>query len=134
VAISHQRRVGVDVQQRFASTDAVALATRFFPPHEARYVARARDDRGRVDRLTRLWTRKEAVVKAAGGRLWPNLRMPVHGHDVVECVEPPGPYRVADVAAPAGYSIAVALAGAEPDTVLAQACTPGSGDTMDQSR
>jgi 4'-phosphopantetheinyl transferase len=97
----------------------VGLSARFFPPEEAGYVAAGRDASAREDRFAHLWARKEAVVKAAGGRLWPNLTIPVHRRDVVSCAEPPGAHRVADVAAPAGYRAAVALAGAEPFTVRA---------------
>jgi 4'-phosphopantetheinyl transferase len=117
VATHAARPVGVDIQQQFSSANAVALATRFFAPAEACYVAQAPDEASRADRLTWLWTRKEAVVKAAGGQMWSNLRMPVHGRDVVECIEPPGPHRVTDVAAPEGFRIAVAVGGTEPHTV-----------------
>ena len=114
VAISTGRPVGVDIQHLVPGLDAVALSARFFPPDEAAYVAAGRDASARADRFTHLWARKEAVVKAAGGRLWPNLRIAVRGRDVVSCAEPPGPHRVADVPAPAGFRAAVALAGAAP--------------------
>ena len=56
------------------SLDTIGLSARFFPPDEAAYVEAAPDARTRADRFAHLWARKEAVVKAAGGRLWPNLR------------------------------------------------------------
>lgn len=113
VATSPAQPVGVDIQQHVRG-DVAAMATRFFAPEEARYVVAAPDDDSGVDRFTRLWTRKEAVVKAAGTRLWPNLGMPVHRHDVVQCVAPRGPHRVTDLVAPQGSRLAVALPGAEP--------------------
>ena len=90
------------------------MSTRFYPPAEATYVATGRDASARADRFMRLWSRKEAAVKAAGGRLWPNLGIAVLGCDVVSCAEPPGAHQVADVPAPAGFWAAVALAGAAP--------------------
>jgi 4'-phosphopantetheinyl transferase len=114
VAISAGRPAGVDVQHLVPGLEAVGLSARFFPPDEARYVAAGRDASTRADRFTELWARKEAVVKAAAGRLWPNLGIAVRGRDVVGCVEPAGAHRVADVAAPAGFRAAVALAGAAP--------------------
>jgi 4'-phosphopantetheinyl transferase len=118
-AISSDRPVGVDIQQLVPGLDTVGLSARFFPPEEAAYVAAGRDASARADGFAHLWTRKEAVVKAAGGRLWPNLRIPVLGRDVVTCAEPAGPHRVADVKAPASYRAAVALSGAAPFVVEA---------------
>jgi len=74
---------------------------------------RARRQRARPRcRISR--ARKEAVVKAAGGRLWSNLKIAVLSHDVVSCAEPASPHRVADVTAPTSFRAAVALTGAAP--------------------
>ena len=116
-AVSTGRPVGVDIQHLVPGLDAVGLSARFFPPDEARHVASGRDPGTRADRFAHLWARKEAVVKAAGGRLWPNLKIAVRGRDVVSCAEPATPYRVADVTAPASFRAAVALAGAAPFAV-----------------
>jgi 4'-phosphopantetheinyl transferase len=113
-AISTGRPVGVDVQHLVPGLDTVGLSARFFPPDEAEYVAAGRDARARSDRFAYLWARKEAVVKAVGGRLWSNLKIAVRDRDVVSCAEPARPHRVADVAAPASFRAAVALAGAAP--------------------
>jgi 4'-phosphopantetheinyl transferase len=113
VAIAVGRAVGVDIQRLAPGLDVVAMSARFYPPAEAAFVASGGDEGARSDRFTRLWSRKEAVVKAAGGRLWPNLQIAVLG-DVVGCAEPPGVHRVADVPAPAGFRAAVALTGAAP--------------------
>ncbi|MFI9643173.1 4'-phosphopantetheinyl transferase family protein [Micromonospora sp. NPDC051925] len=128
VAVGGARPVGVDIQHPTPGLDPTAMATRFFAPEEARHVAAGPDAATRADRFARLWARKEAVVKAAGGRLWPHLAMPVHRGDVVECVDPvavhrvsddttPGVYRLSDVATPAAYRVAVALAGDAPYAV-----------------
>ena len=114
VAISTSRPVGVDVQELMPGLDTAGLAARFFPPDEAGYVAAGPDASARADRFAHLWTRKEAVVKASGGRLWANLKIAVRGDDVVTCAEPAGPHRVAEVAAPPSYRAAVALTGPAP--------------------
>jgi 4'-phosphopantetheinyl transferase len=121
VAISTSRPVGADIQYLVPGLDVAGLSARFFPPGEARYVAAGRDVSTCAARFAHLWARKEAAVKAAGSRLWPNLRMAVLGRDVVSCAEPAGLYRVADVAAPASFRAAVALAGAGPFTLEAAA-------------
>ena len=124
VALSEGRPVGVDIQHVAPGGDPISASARFFDPREARHVAAGPDPAGRALRFTRLWARKEAAVKAAGGRLWPNLAVPVHRADVVECVEPAGPHRLADLRTPAGYAVAVALAG---DRRYAVECHTGLG-------
>ncbi len=128
-AISTGRPVGVDIQHLVPGLAVAGLSARFFPPDEACYVAAGHDENARADRFAHLWTRKEAVVKAAGGRLWPNLKIAVHGRDVVCCAEPASPHRVADVTAPPGFRAAVALTGATPFAVQA-ACWPGAAPAM----
>ena len=125
-AISTDRPVGIDVQHVVPGLDTVALSARFFPPDEAGYVAAGRDAIARADRFAHLWARKEAVVKAAGGRLWPNLKIAVRSRDVVSCAEPARPHRVADVAAPTSFRAAVALTGAAPFVTEAVGW-PGAG-------
>ncbi|MEU1887652.1 4'-phosphopantetheinyl transferase superfamily protein [Micromonospora rifamycinica] len=111
VAVGGHRAVGVDIQHPAPGLDPVGLASRFFATEEARQVASGATAAVQADRFARLWARKEAVVKAAGDRLWPNLAMPVHRGDLVRCGDPAGVHRVTDVATPAGYRIAVALTG-----------------------
>jgi 4'-phosphopantetheinyl transferase len=131
VAMAAGRAVGVDIQHLVPRLDAVAMSARFYPPAEAAYVATGPDATARAERFTRLWSRKEAVVKAAGGRLWPNLGIAVLGCDVVSCADPPGAHQVADVPAPAGFRAAVALAGAAPFVTQAviwpRECRPTGG-------
>jgi 4'-phosphopantetheinyl transferase len=125
-AISTGRPVGVDVQHLVPGLDTAGLSARFFPPDEAGYVAAGRDASARADRFARLWTRKEAVVKAAGGRLWPNLKIAVRSREVVSCAEPASPHRVADVTAPVSFRAAVALTGAAP-FLMKTASWPSAG-------
>jgi 4'-phosphopantetheinyl transferase len=133
LALAARRPVGVDLQRVRPDQDVTRLSARFYPPDEARYVAAAADPAERVGRYTRLWTRKEACVKAAGGRLVPGLRLPVGGPAPVAVrpaeVPPAGycsGYLVHDVPAPPGYRAAVAAAGTRPYRVeLHRWCSPG---------
>jgi len=129
VAISTGRPVGVDIQHLVPGLDPAALAARFFPPDEHAHVAAGGDAGARADRFAQLWARKEAVVKAAGGRLWPNLTIAVHDRDVVSCAEPRAAHRVSDLPAPAGFRAAVALAGAAPFALTAT-IGPGAAPAM----
>jgi 4'-phosphopantetheinyl transferase len=129
VAISTGRPVGIDIQHLVPRLDPVALSARFFPAEEAGYVAEGGDAGERADRFARLWARKEAVVKAAGGRLWPNLRIAVRGRCVVRSAEPRASHRVMDLPAPAEYRAAVALTGAAPFT-LSATCWPGAAPAL----
>jgi 4'-phosphopantetheinyl transferase len=112
-AVRH-RAVGVDLQQWLAVTDPVLIADRFWPPAEARFVAAA-GPADRTVRLTQLWTRKEACVKAAGGRLMQGMKLPVAGAGPVIVRNSggalSGPYLVQDMPAPHGFQAAVAVDG-----------------------
>ncbi|MFC1415668.1 4'-phosphopantetheinyl transferase family protein [Streptacidiphilus cavernicola] len=122
VALTASRRIGVDVQRIVPRLDAAAMAHRYFPPDEARFVRAAADPERRAERFARLWARKEALVKAHGGRLTQGLRIPVHGPENSPVRTPAHgsdhpddawshDYRIADVPAPPGYRAAVALSG-----------------------
>jgi 4'-phosphopantetheinyl transferase len=117
VALTARRAIGVDVQELRAS-DVGRLAERFFPPAEARFVAAARGPAARTARFTQLWTRKEACVKVAGGRLMQGMllrvRAPRRGGVLVRDPALPEPCLVRDVPVPEGFRAAVALAGEEP--------------------
>jgi 4'-phosphopantetheinyl transferase len=77
VALTPSRRVGVDIQRVLPHLDGAAMAHRYFPPQEAALVRAAPGPDVRADRFARLWARKEALVKAHGGRLTQGLRIPV---------------------------------------------------------
>jgi 4'-phosphopantetheinyl transferase len=112
LAVTTERPVGVDVQRLLPRLDAPRMAARYFPAAEARYVAAADP----AARFAELWARKEACVKAAGGRLVPGLALEVHsGHRVVRLDG--RSYHWQDLPAPAGFRAAVALEGPEEFTV-----------------
>jgi 4'-phosphopantetheinyl transferase len=124
VAMSAVRPVGVDLQEVLPDLNVAALAARFYPAGEAALVTGP-------ERFAELWTRKEALVKAAGGRLSWGLMVPVAGPAPV-LAEHDGPYRIVDLDAPAGFRAAVALAGAEPFTVRYRSADRDSdGDDAD---
>ncbi|WNI19426.1 4'-phosphopantetheinyl transferase family protein [Actinacidiphila sp. ITFR-21] len=100
--------VGVDVQHLVSADAALRLARRYFPAAEARSVAQARSP---AEAYTRLWTYKEAYVKAFGGRLTEGLGVPV----------PPGPAGIMD--GPLGRCRAGAVPGPAPGLLAAVAVT-----------
>jgi 4'-phosphopantetheinyl transferase len=118
LAVSRDRRVGVDVQELRENVDASQLAARFYPAAEARFVASAGGAAARLSRFVWLWARKEACVKVAGGVLMQGMRLPVHGRAPLVVSGPggalPGPYLVRDVPAPRGFRAAVAAEGTLP--------------------
>ncbi|WP_327287791.1 4'-phosphopantetheinyl transferase family protein [Streptomyces sp. NBC_01198] len=115
VALTASRPVGVDVQRVLPHLAADAMAHRYFSPEEAASVRGTPDAASRAALFADLWARKEALVKAHGGRLTEGLRVPV-----TPTVPPAAPrpenawaaaYRVTPLPAPPGYRAALALAG-----------------------
>jgi 4'-phosphopantetheinyl transferase len=64
-AIARDRKLGVDVEQHRAMSDAIQIARRFFAPPEVEALE-ALDPARHHDTFFRVWTRKEAIVKATG--------------------------------------------------------------------
>ncbi|HEU5426028.1 MAG TPA: 4'-phosphopantetheinyl transferase superfamily protein [Actinocrinis sp.] len=135
VAVSASRPVGVDIQRLATGATPVALARRYFPAEEARLVleaddavdghdtADADDAMARSGLFARLWTRKEAFVKAAGSRLTTGLAVSMSGPAPLTAHARAvglGPVRVDDLEAPPGYRAAIALTGAEPFSVVSR--------------
>jgi 4'-phosphopantetheinyl transferase len=120
------RPVGVDVERVPAESVAIRLSRRYFTPAEAEYVE-AGGPAGCGPRFARLWTRKEACVKAAGGRLFHGLRLPVGG----ECaeglvVDHGGPYLVLDVPTEPDVFASVALRGPDRAEVVTRWWAPST--------
>jgi len=65
VALTGRCEVGVDLERVRPFSDEMGLADRFFTPREADAL-RALDAAGRLETFFRLWTRKEAYLKAHG--------------------------------------------------------------------
>ncbi|HEY0179252.1 MAG TPA: 4'-phosphopantetheinyl transferase superfamily protein [Dokdonella sp.] len=65
LAFARGQALGVDLEALTRRIDAEAIATRFFAPAEAEALARVPAER-RSEAFLRLWTCKEAVVKAVG--------------------------------------------------------------------
>ncbi|MDB1085987.1 4'-phosphopantetheinyl transferase superfamily protein [Streptomyces sp. ACA25] len=114
LAVSLTAPVGVDIEQvRVPAGAALALAARFLPDEEAAQVAAQPGPQARRAAYHRLLSRKEACVKAAGGRLLTGLGIPV---PVPGTVLGSRTYRgtlwtLTDLPAPPGYVAAVAAVG-----------------------
>jgi 4'-phosphopantetheinyl transferase len=64
-ALARDREVGVDVEQHRTMSDEMEVARRFFAPPE--YAAlEALEPDARHDAFFRIWSRKEAIIKASG--------------------------------------------------------------------
>lgn len=90
VAVAVGTRVGADVEQApFAAFDSPSLRRRMCTPGEAARASEL-DDESRRRYLARLWTAKEAVVKASGAGLATNFRdlpVPVSTHPAADDYE-----------------------------------------------
>jgi 4'-phosphopantetheinyl transferase len=90
IAVAESVAVGVDIERIRANLDMVPLLRRLGETDLA----------GTTQELYRVWTRREAKSKAAGGLLFDKP-----GENIF----------VADVSGPEGYAAAVALVGCEPE-------------------
>lgn len=113
--------VGIDVQRLVPGPAALRLARRYYPGPEADLVTSAAGPEGASDVYTRLWTYKEAYVKAFGGRLMNGLptQAPPPGPPA-PMAGPLGTCWVAACVAPAGYRAAVAVTGPLPPRTYAR--------------
>ncbi|MBO1415177.1 4'-phosphopantetheinyl transferase superfamily protein [Streptomyces sp. FH025] len=118
LAITEGRPVGVDVERVPDARAAERMAARWFPFEEARFVAEPARPAERAERFTGLWCRREACVKAYGGRLAQSLGVSVAGPSPLLLADPgplgEGPVRLCDVPVPGPYRAAVAVLGASP--------------------
>ena len=70
VAISSHCEIGVDIQEMREETPIERIAARFFTDTEHLAILEERDHRARRELFFRIWTRKEAYVKALGSGLF----------------------------------------------------------------
>jgi 4'-phosphopantetheinyl transferase len=111
--------VGVDLEEIRDDVRATALAGRFMPPGEAEAVSREPDQLSRSALYHRLLSRKEACVKASGGRLLDGLCLEVL---VPGLVEGTGAYdgqrwNMRDLPAPPGFVATLATVGEGPQSL-----------------
>ncbi|MFE4975004.1 4'-phosphopantetheinyl transferase family protein [Kitasatospora sp. NPDC056651] len=127
LALAEGRPVGVDVEGLHDARTAERVAARWFPPEEARFVAECAEPAERAARFTVLWCRREACVKAYGGRLTQSFGVPVAGPSPVAVADPgglgAGPARLCDVPVPGPFRAAVAALGDSPVHVNSQVWT-----------
>jgi 4'-phosphopantetheinyl transferase len=98
VAVSREGPLGVDLEYRGRPRDTAALARRYFTAAEAALVA------ADPDAFYRIWTRKEAWVKAQGA----GLAIPL---DTVDVSGAMADWLLEDVAIAPDYAAAVARPG-----------------------
>jgi 4'-phosphopantetheinyl transferase len=123
VAVSRDRHVGVDVERLHSDLDIDGLARRLFTPAERALLARTPTPQ-RPDIFITLWTRKEAILKAAGT----GFTVPA---EQVEAV-PGRPVRVASPDLPARWSIGGFVT--RPGYRAAVAVTPPGGKLPRRTR
>jgi 4'-phosphopantetheinyl transferase len=77
IACTRNRQIGVDVEQIRSNSDTAAISKRFFSSSEQRELA-ALPAEQQQEAFFRVWTRKEAYIKATGE----GLSLPLHQFDV----------------------------------------------------
>ncbi|MEV7781081.1 4'-phosphopantetheinyl transferase superfamily protein [Kitasatospora sp. NPDC088351] len=128
LALAEHREVGADVEEIRDARVASRIANRYFPGAEARFLADAPSPAARAERFTRLWCRREACVKAYGGRLVQGFGLPLAGPAPLRLAEVgalgEGPCQVHDTPVPGPFRAAVAVVGERPVRVRSRAWNP----------
>jgi 4'-phosphopantetheinyl transferase len=119
VALARDRDVGVDVERIRPDVRSDDLARRFFSPRENAVLAALPDEARRLA-FFRIWTAKEAFVKATGEGVARGLA----GFDVVDAagapqlrLDEPAQWSLRDLSVAPGYAAAVVAEGV-PDEVV----------------
>lgn len=108
LAVSGRREVEVDVEK--VEERLAPLVLRYFTAAERRLLTGTGPPRAAA--AARLWTRKEACVKAAGVGMFAGLGFEVADGPVARDPGGGGVWRIHDLAAPPGYAAALAVSGA----------------------
>ena len=74
VAFTRVGEVGIDIEPESRVVDAAEIAEAYFTPAEARFVHESGSPMEQHRRFLRIWTRKEAVLKATGSGITDSLR------------------------------------------------------------
>ncbi|MGQ0640540.1 MAG: 4'-phosphopantetheinyl transferase family protein [Gemmatimonadaceae bacterium] len=120
VAVTHGRRVGVDIEHIDEPGDVRRITARFLSPRDRDAIEQLPADRRR-DAFLRCWTRKEAYMKARGD----GISRPLDDFDVTpapdaararlsKAASDPNDteaWELADVSAPRGFMAAIAVEG-----------------------
>lgn len=84
LAVSEQREIGIDIE-RVRPLDHLDLARRYFHPNEVAAIEAVREPDEQLLAFFRIWTLKEAVVKAIGK----GLSIPLDTFDLSIATSPP---------------------------------------------
>lgn len=114
--LARDRALGVDVEQHRAMRDAIDIARRFFAPPEVAALE-ALDPTRHHDTFFRVWTRKEAIVKATGQGISAGLERFAVSSDATDVVTLRGldgepswdRWEIRGLDMPANYTAAVAF-------------------------
>jgi len=124
-AFARDSEIGIDVERLRDVPEALAIARNHFTPAETKLLEKAENPYAVQECFFRLWTRKEAVIKAVGT----GLSMPLDEFDVSSGRDAPDAWRtvsvparpevgwsVRDVPTAPGYRAALCVAGAPAET------------------
>jgi 4'-phosphopantetheinyl transferase len=73
IGFSRGHQIGADIEKRVEKKNIDEIAARFFHPREAAWMLSATTPNERLTRFFRLWSMKEAIIKAVGGGVFKNI-------------------------------------------------------------
>lgn len=125
LAVTHERNIGIDVEEDRQVPDAMRLAERFFSKAEIERMQRLATDPLALNRgFLECWTRKEAFIKAVGYGLSYPLNsfevtfFPEHVPDLRLLLGPSDVWHLRSVDVGPGYYAALVLQGRSPAELI----------------
>jgi 4'-phosphopantetheinyl transferase len=130
-AVTRAGNIGIDVEAiDRVPPDPVSFADAHFAPDEAAGLRALADDRSIRERFVRLWTLKEAVVKATGR----GLAQPLDGFSFLSFDPVRVVFRTADLGDPAQWAFWQQVMGTHAVAVAVRQASPGRTRFIHQAR
>jgi 4'-phosphopantetheinyl transferase len=112
--------LGIDIEKINGSIDHIETAEQFCTVNELCYMKDSENKAELTEKFFRIWTRKEAVLKASGMGLFPNLRRVDVLEDKITITPEQSTWTVTDIHIDKDYKTAIATGGGIKNLIIKQ--------------
>ncbi len=93
-AFSHESEIGIDIEILDSSINHLELAKNYFTNNEINYLSESQNSQKLSENFFRVWTRKEALLKAVGTGLFSDLKKIETLNDIIKLKDLPSEVRI----------------------------------------